>query len=121
MPSHDPNADGDVYFVNSNDKGNSWSRRKIINDDQGSAFQFFPEITIDPNGHPHAMWGDFRDDPKNVSYHIYYATSDNSGKTWGINSRVTDFPSNPNRAFPGGRFLGDYFAIASTKNDVYMA
>lgn len=121
MPSDDPNDDGDVYFVNSNDKGNSWSRRKIINDDQGSAFQFFPEITIDPNGHLHAMWGDFRDDPKNVSYHIYYATSDNSGKTWGINSRVTDFPSNPNRAFPGGRFLGDYFAIASTKNDVYMA
>ena len=34
---------------------------------------------------------------------------------------MTDFPSNPNYAFPGGAFIGDYFTIKATETDVYMA
>ena len=33
---------------------------------------------------------------------------------------MTDFASNPNRGFPGGRFLGDYFSLSATDEDVYM-
>ena len=36
-------------------------------------------------------------------------------------ARVTDFPSNPNRGFPSGLFIGDYFSIAATDGDVYLA
>ena len=35
-------------------------------------------------------------------------------------TRVTDFPSNSLRGFPGGRFLGDYFALAASDEDVYL-
>ncbi|MGE3798714.1 MAG: hypothetical protein AB7G88_12850, partial [Thermomicrobiales bacterium] len=35
-------------------------------------------------------------------------------------TRVTDFPSNPMKGFPGGRFIGDYFGIAATDEEVYM-
>jgi hypothetical protein len=35
-------------------------------------------------------------------------------------TRVTDFPSNPMKGFPGGRFIGDYMAIAATDEDVYL-
>jgi hypothetical protein len=35
-------------------------------------------------------------------------------------TRVTDFPSNPNYGFPFGLFIGDYFAIEATGEDVYM-
>ena len=120
VPSDNPNDDGDVFFVKSTDKGRNWSRRLRVNDDETNAFQFFPEMAIDPEGNLHAMWGDFRDDPQNVSYHIYYATSEDGGESWGLNSRVTDFPSNPNQAFPSGQFIGDYFAIEATEDDVYM-
>jgi len=120
IPNDDPEDDGDVFMVSSINKGDSWSRRKKINDDDTDHFQFFPEITVDPNGTLHAMWGDLRDDPNEVSYHIYYASSENQGKTWSTNSRVTDFPSNPNLAFPNGRFIGDYFGLKATKEDVYM-
>ncbi|MBI2172150.1 MAG: exo-alpha-sialidase [Chloroflexi bacterium] len=120
LPTDDPEDDGDVYVAASSNKGQTWGRRLRINDDQGSAFQFFPEVSADPKGNLHVMWGDFRDDAKGVSYHIYYATSQDQGKTWSLNSRVTDFPTNPNRAFPGGRFIGDYFGIEATNDDVYM-
>ena len=76
------------------------------------------------------MWGDTRNDNANNKYHIYYTLSEDSGKTWGffdettnfrtVNARVTDFHSNPNKGFPGGRFIGDYFSIKATENDVYM-
>ena len=120
LPSDDPNDDGDIFAVGSTDKGRNWSRRILINDDETSHFQFFPEVSVDPNGTIHAMWGDYRGDPNEVGYHIYYSTSEDGGKTWSINSRVSDFPSNPNKAFPSGRFIGDYFAIEATEDDVYM-
>jgi hypothetical protein len=34
---------------------------------------------------------------------------------------VTDFPSNPNYAFPRGLFIGDYFSITATEEDVHLA
>ncbi|MCZ6789279.1 MAG: hypothetical protein O7D33_04965, partial [Chloroflexi bacterium] len=120
IPNDDPEDDGDVFIVGSTDRGETWSRRKKVNDDDTDHFQFFPELTVDPSGTLHAMWGDLRDDPNEVSYHIYYASSEDGGDTWSVNSRVTDFPSNPNRAFPGGRFIGDYFGIEATDDDVYM-
>ncbi len=120
IPTDNPEDDGDVYMVSSTNKGDTWSRRIRINDDETGRFQFFPEVAVDPDGNIHTMWGDFRDDPSHVRFHIYYATSEDGGQTWSRNSRVTDFGSNPNRAFPGGRFIGDYFAITATGEDVYM-
>ena len=112
--------DGNIYLAKSGDYGNSWTNTKI-NDDNTNRLQFFPSITSDPNGNLHAMWGDMRDDPSESKYHIYYSTSEDGGKTWTENSRVTDFPTNPNHAFPGGAFIGDYFTIAATEDEVYMA
>ncbi len=120
IPTDDPQDDGDIFATTSTDEGRTWSRRVKVNDDDGSAFQFFPELASDPEGNLHAMWGDLRDDRDHVSYHIYYSTSEDGGQTWSQNSRVTDFPSNPNRAFPAGRFIGDYFAISATSDDVYL-
>ena len=113
--------DGDIYFVASVDKGETWTLKKSLNDDKTNRLQFFPSISAGPDGTIHAMWGDMRDDPVETRYHIYYASSDDGGKTWIENARVTDFPSNPNYAFPGGAFIGDYFTIKATEDDVYMA
>ena len=120
VPRQNPEDDGDVFMVRSSNKGQSWSSPVRVNDDDTDHFQFFPELTVDSKGNLHAMWGDFRDDAFQVSYHMYYSTSEDGGQTWSVNSRVTDFPSNPNKAFPGGRFIGDYFAIEATDEDVYM-
>lgn len=120
IPNDNPEDDGDVFIATSTDGGETWGRRRKINDDGTDHFQFFPELAVDPNGTVHVMWGDLRDDPDEVSYHIYYSSSEDRGENWSVNSRVTDFPSNPNRAFPRGLFIGDYFGIQATAEDVYM-
>jgi hypothetical protein len=52
-----------------------------VNDDDGSALQFFPAIDVDPDGVVHVMWGDMRDDPSQIRYHIYYTRSEDQGET----------------------------------------
>ncbi|MBT3275030.1 MAG: exo-alpha-sialidase, partial [Spirochaetales bacterium] len=129
-PSAKPADDGDVFFIRSLDRGETWSTPIALNDDEGNSLQFFPEIAVGPDGVIHVMWGDMRDDPAHLRYHIYYTTSTDSGETWGFeleelslevgDTRVSDFSTNPNRAFPYGLFLGDYFGIAASEEDVYM-
>lgn len=122
--------DGDVFFVSSTDRGQTFTRPRRLNDDDGASLQFFPSIDVSPNGHVHVMWADMRDDPMNLRYHIYYTRSEDAGRSWGFEDpnlgfhvgdvRVTDFASNPNRGFPFGLFLGDYFSLKATDDDVYM-
>jgi len=130
-PSDRLDDDGDVFVVTSKDQGKSWTRPRRLNDDTESALQFFPSVDVGPDGVVHAMWGDMRDDPVQTSYHIYYTRSEDGGENWGFederlgysvgDTRVTDFASNPNRAFPNGLFIGDYFSISATEDEVYMA
>ncbi|MDW8063142.1 MAG: sialidase family protein [Candidatus Caldarchaeum sp.] len=108
----------DVYFSKSTDGGATWSRPRRINDDLTTRNQFFPALTVSPNGTIHVIWGDMRDDPDNYRYHIYYTRSGDRGETFLENSRVTDYPSNP--AYGIASFVGDYWGIAATNNDVYM-
>lgn len=129
-PLEKPQDDGDIFFMRSLDQGVTWSKPIALNADDKSALQFFPEMAVAPDGSLHVMWADTRDDPTNLRYHIYYTESTDQGETWGFeieelrlregDTRVSDFASNPNRAFPNGLFLGDYFGIAATNEDVYM-
>ncbi|MDW7977946.1 MAG: sialidase family protein [Candidatus Caldarchaeum sp.] len=114
----DPGDLSDVYFSRSTDGGATWSRPKRVNDDLTIRNQFFPTMSVSPNGTIHIIWGDMRDDPDNYRYHIYYTRSGNRGETFLENSRVTDYPSNP--AYGIANFVGDYWGITSTINDVYM-
>ncbi len=130
-PSDKPNDDGDVFLIKSLDGGQTWDRPTVLNDDDTDRVQMFPSIDAGPDGAVHVMWGDMRDDPAHIRYHIYYTRSDDNGETFGFtneelglevgDTRVTDFASNANFAFPGGRFIGDYFSLTATEDDVHMA
>lgn len=129
-PSDKPNDDGDVYLITSTDEAQTWSRPRVLNDDDTDHVQFFPSIDVDPEGTIHAMWGDMRDDPSQTRYHIYYTRSEDQGESFGFtneelglsvgDTRVSDFASNPNFAFPNGLFIGDYFSLVATEEDVHM-
>jgi len=109
----------DVFFSKSTDGGRTWSRPKRVNDDITTRNQFFPAITVSPNGTIHMIWGDMRDDPDNYRYHIYYTKSSDGGETFLENSRVTDYASNPGFGIPV--FVGDYWGLAATDDRVYAA
>lgn len=130
LPPQDPYDEGDVFMIRSTNGGTRWSRPQRLNQDESTNAQFFPALDVDDAGTIHVMWGDMRDDPVGTRYHIYYTTSEDQGDTWGFtneeidlqvpDTRVTDFPTNPNKAFPSGAFIGDYFSIAATTDEVYM-
>ena len=111
--------DSDIFFYRSLDRGKTWSSAKRLNDDETTRDQFIPAIAVSPNGTIHVAWGDRRHDPKDVEYHVYYTRSSDKGETWMRNVRVTDAPSNPN--FGLYLYIGDYWSIEATDEDVYMA
>ncbi len=111
--------DSDVYFSASYDGGRTWSKHKRINDDLTTRDQFFPSIGVSRNGTIHLSFGDKRDDPADVRYHMYYTKSSDGGETWMQNARITDYPSNPNYGIPA--FLGDFFSMAVSEGDVHIA
>ena len=129
-PPDTPTDDGDIYFVRSTDRGETWTRPSTLNGDDTDHLQFFPSIATSPNGNIHVMWGDFRDDRAQTRYQIYYTTSDDEGITWGFqdktlgidtrDTRVSDYHSNANKGFPGGQFIGDYFSIDASDQDAYL-
>ena len=130
LPPDKPTDDGDIYLMRSLDQGATWDPPVRLNQDDTDRPQFFPALDVSPDGRLHAMWGDMRDDPDEARYHIYYTQSLDQGVTFGFDNpeiglsvpdtRATDFASNSLRGFPGGRFLGDYFAIAATDEDAYL-
>lgn len=130
IPADKATDEGDIYFVKSIN-GKDFSEPIRLNQDKTEKIQFFPAAATDQAGNIHVMWGDTRDDLAGLTYHIYYTRSLDRGGAWGFESkergiqepdmRVTDFASNPNNGFPGGRFIGDYFAITATsEEDVYI-
>ncbi len=111
--------DSDVFFSASYDGGKTWSKHKRINDDLTTKDQFFQSIGVSRNGTIHVAFGDKRDDPNDVRYHMYYTKSSDKGETWMQNARITDYPSNPNHGIPA--FLGDFFSLAVSEEDVHIA
>ena len=83
---------GEVFHRVSRDKGKTWSDLKPLTDDAPAALQaqFFPNISIAPNGRLDVVWWDTRDDPGVRSNDVYYTYSEDNGESWSANQRITD-------------------------------
>ena len=91
-PTPDINGYGEIYHQASTDGGKTWSDPKAITDDDPKALtgQYFPNVSVAANGRVDAVWWDTRDDPGIRSNDVYYAYSDDDGRTWSRNQRITD-------------------------------
>lgn len=93
-----------IEFITSSDGGETWTEPVDIVDPDAieSANQYFPGISVAPDGRIDVAWWDFRDDPfwspgeegghdAGERYaHVYYGYSLDGGRTWSRNLRVTD-------------------------------
>ena len=111
-----PNAQADLFFSRSSDKGATWSSPYRVNDDGTSnpRDQFMPWMVVDDSGVIRLMWGDDRLDTTHAGghdYDIFSAAANDHGSEWSPNVRVTTQSLNPDIDF-GGTFIGDYFGMA---------
>ena len=85
-------AESDIFYKQSTDGGRTWSPPARVNDDDPRAMfgQYIPMISVAPNGRIDVAWWDTRSDPGIRGNDVYYAYSNDNGKTWSKNIRVTD-------------------------------
>jgi hypothetical protein len=122
-PDKDPStADWNTYFRYSDNGGTTWSSEIKINDDTVHAYQFFPSISVAPNGTIAVTFYDTRNDALNKKVDQYVSYSTDGGVTWSANQRITtvssdDTNGNANQygdyegsdAYPGGK--AKFFAV----------
>ena len=107
----------DVVHKMSTDGGRTWSEPKPLNDDDPKQMnaQVIPYISVAPNGRVDAAWWDTRSDPGIRGNDVYYAYSNDDGKTWSKNQRITDRTIDRKFGVWGNNFdMSSPPAIAST-------
>ena len=91
-PTPDLTGASEVYDRASYDGGKTWSEPRVMSDDDPKNFggQFFPNLSIAPNGRVDVVWWDTRDMQGLRATDAYYTYSTDDGRTWSKNIRVTD-------------------------------
>jgi len=106
-PDKDPStADWNTYFRYSDNGGTTWSSEIKINDDTVHAYQFFPSISVAPNGTIAVTFYDTRNDALNKKVDQYVSYSTDGGATWSANQRITTVSSDDTNG--NGNQYGDY-------------
>lgn len=129
-PGDRPADDADIALLRSLDGGLTWQSLPIAGANSAGS-QFFPALAIARDGTLVALWADTRDDSAGVSYALHGAASGDGGQTWrGLGAeqeadvamnRLSGEASNALLGFPGGRYLGDQFAVAVGDMGIYGA
>jgi len=106
-------TDSDVYFVKSTDKGETWSQRIKVNDDNTNRHQFFPWMTVDStSGIIYVIFYDRRN-TAGAETEVFLARSDDGGETF-KNFKISESSFIPNSSV----FFGDYTGIAAYRGEI---
>jgi hypothetical protein len=113
-------GNADVLLVRSDDGGATWSAPFRANGDLGEHDQFFPSVSVAPDGRLDVLFYDRRDDPGNRLLTPYYAYSRDQGATM-ANLRLGDvlFDGDLGYHQTDAPYIGDYIGIASTARAAY--
>jgi len=112
-----PRDDRNIFVMRSTNGGDTWSERLRINDDRDPGRtpgydQFFPGISVAPNGRVDVAWYDMRTDAlynpdgrgdttrrHQTCWDVYASSSFDGGRTFSTNVRVSDRTMNQNSGF----------------------
>ncbi|MCC7437300.1 MAG: exo-alpha-sialidase [Armatimonadetes bacterium] len=108
----------DIYYSRSGDNGTTWSPAVVLNNnnDETPTSQFYPSISVSPQGFVAVTWYDRRSDTRdrNTSYYMTY--SFDGGATFindfAVTAAVSDFATVGRRN--GGFGVGEYTQVLTT-------
>jgi hypothetical protein len=82
----------EVFHRASYDGGKTWTDPKSLADSDPNLYAgaFFPNLSVAGNGRVDVAWWDTRDTPGQRFNDIYYSYSNDDGRTWSKNERITD-------------------------------
>jgi hypothetical protein len=116
-------AQGGLWMQATEDGGKTWRRARIDTASAASAWRY-PAVTVSQAGRVHVVWMDDRDGHGAV----YHAYSDDGGRTFSENARVSDrpfyFPADappPPPATQNGTWIGDYMSLTVVHDKVVAA
>ncbi len=118
-PSGGP-TDTNAYVTYSDNGGTSWSTPALVNDDRGTAYQFFPAIAVAPNGNVGLSWYDTRNDGTNKKTDQYFSFSSDGGDTWSSNKKLTTAQSDETGANDQNDY-GDYEGLDAGPTNRFAA
>jgi hypothetical protein len=125
-------SDTNIWFKSSGDGGETWSERKKLNDDDTNLDQYFPGVSVAPNGRVDVAWHDFRNDryyqpaatfAEELYWDAYHTSSSDGGETWTPNIRVSDRSMHKNEGYTLSSSYGlmGPIGIASTDAAAHIA
>lgn len=94
----------EIYLSWSADKGRTWSKPRILNDDQpfgapgAGPDDYMPNVAVNKDGVVGVMWYDRRENPDNRGYHVRFTASTDGGETFMPSTRVSESPNTPGNA-----------------------
>lgn len=109
-----------VVVVTSTDGGATWGSPVAVAPSTDTHDQFFPWLSVSNSGVVGVTWLDRRNDPNNVNYQAFSATSMSGGKGF-TDSFITHVQSNPFNDGFGGGFMGDYSGNVWAGNHLYAS
>ncbi len=112
----------DIMFARSTNGGVSWSSPVRVNDDSAwnGAYQWFPTLSVAPNGRIDITWNDTRNDPGGYDSEVYYSTSHDGGLTFSPNVAVSP-AFDPHLGWPQQNKIGDYTHAVSDNDGTSLA
>lgn len=112
----------DIGFSRSEDGGVTWSDVQVINDDPalGGAWQWFPTMSVAPNGRIDIIWNDTRENRLSLLSTVYYSSSSDGGYTWTDDVPMTP-AFDPFAGWPMQNKIGDYYDMISDNTGADLA
>ena len=126
------NSETNVWIKRSTDGGNTFGPAIRVNHDTTPRDHQYPQISVAPNGRVDVAWTDWRNDTQfnpagtrsnEVFFDIYYSYSNDGGKTWADDIRMSDRSMNKNEGYSyhSNYGLGGPVGLASTDTAAYVA
>jgi hypothetical protein len=111
----------DVIFYRSIDGGLNWDIPVKINDDASSSYiQWFPTMSVAPNGRIDVIWLDTRKGHGSDSSALFYSYSLDFGTSWSTNEQLSPL-FNPAIGYPMQAKMGDYFDMESHNGFAHLS